>query len=96
MVVPSKSVTLACALKCPSADAITVKDPAGAIKLNEPSGFVIAEAANVVSGLNKLILTGFFAITCPASMGAERGVAVGAEKSATVMESGMDAMLSRE
>ena len=96
MVVPSKSVTLACAFKCPSAEATTVKVPAGAIKLKDPSGFVMAVAASDVSGFNKLIVTGFFAITWPVNIGAERGVAVGAEKSMIVNESGTEAMLSME
>jgi hypothetical protein len=36
----------------------------GSIKLNDPLGFVIV-VATVVFWLNKLILTGFLAITCP-------------------------------
>ena len=73
VVAPGFNTAEPCAVKKPLANAITVYDPAGAVRLNVPSGFAVTEVMSVVPE-NKLTVTGFDAVTVPVSVPFGRGV----------------------
>ena len=60
----------------PLALAATLYVPGETVKLNVPSGFAATVAANVLSGLYRLIVTALEAFTCPVSIPNGTGVDV--------------------
>src|SRR5262245_4366031 len=77
MVFPQMIVTEACAPRYPSAMATAVYVPGEIVNPNVPSGLADTEAASVLSGLYKLIVTSLDARICPVSIPKGRGVGVG-------------------
>lgn len=64
------------ALRKPLAVAFTVYVPAGAVRLNVPSGLAGTEATRLFPASYRLTVTGFPAMTCPVNDPAGKGVAV--------------------
>lgn len=76
VVFPLLMVAEPCTLRNPLALATTLYVPGGTVRANVPSGFAETVAANVLSALYKLIVTGLEACTCPVSIPNGKGVDV--------------------
>jgi len=68
LVLPAVSVIEPSALRKPAAVARTVYVPAGALRLNVPSGLTVTDVTNVFTASYKPTVTGLLADTCPVSV----------------------------